>query len=134
MNTQSIYTAWLARKPVLSTPATTSMKDVPRSSTSHVYLSNKIHTKITRHPNQLISRILSHFLKKDTMNMNEYEQLRGVFKTKFRSGNHGAVHSLQDYPKSWLCKEQGIYGPIVEDFNDHVRITPVWKEALHAKH
>ena len=95
-------------------------------------LSRVINRKLTNNPTQLISRILSHFLEQDTMNKGEYEELRQHYKTKFSSGNHGAVYSLQKHPNSWMAKQQNVYGNIiVEEGGDCIRITTTWKRALN---
>jgi hypothetical protein len=95
-----------------------------------VQLSNILQTKITDHPSQLISRILSHFITKDRMTEYDFEQLRGVYTSKFR-GNRGVVYNLQNNPHAWLSRYQQKYGSIIEECNEYIHIIPVWKKALH---
>jgi hypothetical protein len=87
--------------------------------------------KFTRYPEQLITRILCHFVQHDVLTENEYNALRGDFHTKFTNGARGAVHSLQNTTHPWLRTLQRQHGSIVtQDTNGSVRITPNWKNVL----
>lgn len=79
--------------------------------------------KFTRYPEQLITRILCHFVQHDVLTENEYNALRGDFHTKFINGARGAVHSLQNTTHPWLRTLQRQHGSIVtQDTNGSVRI------------
>ena len=84
----------------------------------------------------LIGRILLYFLNDDIMCEINYIPLlicsdREDFKTQFRSGHCGAVHSLKNTTKPWLRRHQSKLGNIInEESNGKIRITPVWKKII----
>ena len=87
--------------------------------------------KFTRHPEQLITRILCHFVLHDVLTEHEYNALRGDFNTKFKSGRRGAVHALQNTTNPWLRSQQSQHGSIVTvEADGSLRITPSWKRVL----
>jgi hypothetical protein len=81
---------------------------------------------------QLIGRIMTHFLRKDTMTEAEYYALRSDdFRSKFNGGMMGAVKHLQNTPNAWLRTHQPIHGSIVSVISPtEVRVLDTWKRLI----
>jgi len=84
------------------------------------------------HKDQLIGRIMTHFLRKDTMTEAEYYALRSDdFRSKFNGGMMGAVKHLQNTPNAWLRTHQPIHGSIVSVISPtEVRVRDTWKRLI----
>lgn len=91
--------------------------------------------KFQSHSDQLITRILQHFVKQESLDEVQYKQLKPSNRqTKFRSGNRGVTSALQ-YSKaggSWLPTQQRMIGDIVFESTDKLVIQPRWKAHLIA--
>ena len=90
-----------------------------------------IHDKLKK--DKLISRILLHFIKKDTLSEDEYRSLAGTkFKKETRNWNV-AKGNLQQYEHSWLTNIQNsMNSSIIEKPGESsiIRITKPWKKLL----
>ena len=81
---------------------------------------------------QLIGRIMTHFLRNDNMTEAEYYALRcDDFRSKFNGGVKCAVHNLLDTPRAWLSKHQAIHGSIISVISPtEVRVLDTWKRLI----
>ena len=80
--------------------------------------------------NELISHVLKFLIDNETMNQSDYEIIRIDLnmKTKWKSGNHGVLHSLTYSDHSWMSKYQAKYGDIIEINKDKlISLSEIWR-------
>jgi len=108
------------------------IKKVTRVLFSGTRLSNHIQGCVQK--DQLIGRIMTHFLRNDTMTKAEYYAFRGDdFRSKFNGGIKSAVSNLQNEPhhNPWLKTHQVQHGSIISVISPtEVRVQDNWKRLI----